>query len=162
MDAAFTPTLTARLPVRLRPPYRSCDYHCLSLLYCTFHSSWCCVVGTYVDGELHGLSDEVDDEGFVTARGQYERGAPVGEWTVFFRDGGRLVGPVDGAAGVITGLASYHYPDDTELRGLWQDGRMVHARYMPDSRLDVAVDLSIEYILDESTGTVQRNSKLCC
>ena len=103
----------------------------------------------------------MDDDGFVTARGQYEHGAPVGEWTVFFRDGGRLVGPVDGAAGVISGAASYHYPDDTELRGTFQEGRMVRARYVPGARLDVPVDLAIEYALDESTGAAQGDRSLC-
>ena len=74
----------------------------------------------YRNGELHGAVDEVDVDGFVLTRGHYHDGEPTGEWTVYFRDGGRLIGPVAGVDGLVTGDASYHYPDDTELRGQWR------------------------------------------
>jgi hypothetical protein len=80
-------------------------------------------VGTYRDGELDGPVDEVDVDGFVLSRGTYAGGEPTGTWTFFYRDGGRLRGPLERATGLVHGTASYHYPDDTELWGTWAVSR---------------------------------------
>ena len=79
-------------------------------------------MGIYRDGELDGEVTETDSDGFLLSRGQYRRGVPTGEWTIYYRDGGRLIGPVSATTGLITGAARYHYPDDSELRGTWQVG----------------------------------------
>ena len=85
------------------------------------------ICGHFVDGELQGPVLEANAECCVVFRGNYVNGQRDGEGEeVIPCLGGTLRG--SWSQGVLSGLASYTYPDDlTVLKGVWRNDEMQSA-----------------------------------
>jgi len=102
--------------------------------------------GTWVDGELTGEGEELDENGVIVYEGDFKGGVRSGKGKLFFYEGARLRGTfVDN---VPQGDCAYYYPNGSSLRGKWKDGEMVSAKYYDNEGKASGTAI---YHLDEST-----------
>ncbi|KAK3265757.1 hypothetical protein CYMTET_25613 [Cymbomonas tetramitiformis] len=94
------------------------------------------MVSTYLYGELEGPFEEQDYNGFISCRGAFKGGQRCGNITFHWEDGGKLEGKVN-EAGDVSGKFVYHYPDQRSvLRGDWEEGEMVCAKFSVDGEAE--------------------------